>query len=133
MQTFSPAFLSYFTPSEWDYLCLDVPDAEKKDLVMRRVCDLGARTLAEPSLKAMASLCMLLHDENSSHWQTSYKKAYYQNFKMELKPRIRQLANPDPYIVTLHPYPGDYEKFAEILFDKAFPKERPTHCPPWLQ
>ena len=121
LQHLAPALLSYFTQPDWDFLLSQAAFSEKTDMLMRRAIELSGRNLAEPTLKMMNSLSLVLTNDNAERLQTSVKKTYYDAFNKAFKAKARSLPAPPHYITCLPPVPGDLAKSHKELYEAAFP------------
>ena len=130
LQHFAPLIVNYFTQKEWDSLTSAIPFGDKADLLMRRVIELSGRNLAEPTLKLLSSLAMLLADDNAIQLPTSTKKTYMDALKKAFKAKTRQMIESPHYLTVLPPFPGEILKAQPDLYAAAFPGgETPVPCP----
>ena len=125
LQHFAPSFLSYFTHGEWDLLLGADGWHDKVDLVMRRALELGCINPAEPTLKMLSSLCLLVSNPGAARLQTSVKRQYLVKLKEMFRSKRRRFQTsgqaPQTYLVVLPPAPSALTKDAPELWARAFP------------
>ena len=70
-------FLAYFTPEDWVAMKGGPSTAAAaEEIITTRLLQLGATCLAEPTLKCMASLLLLLSDPNAINLPAASKKFF---------------------------------------------------------
>ena len=101
MQHFAPQFMGFFTASEWEGELQTRKLDVARSCIFKRMAALGARNLAEPSAKCMASMLLFLTAPDALQLAPHYKQNFFKDVKVAFKRYVRHLAAPDPYFAVL--------------------------------
>jgi len=132
MQDFS-ALHDYFTATEWVVL----EDHElgmciKRDVILQRATNLGARCPTEGSIKYMSSLLLVCSEPPGplTRMTSEQKQNTCKFIKSEFKKLIRKLSQPASYVEQLPSDPKHLQIGQPALFAKAYGCEGPVPCKP---
>ena len=134
MQNWAPAFLSYFTQTEWDEMQDTASTTVHQNIVFQRLICLGARCLGETTLKGVTSLLIYLQmrcrKDRAMVLPGESKKYFLESVKKAFKKRVRDLRHPIAYVLEIPTEAGVLQQEQPALFNSAFPGDAlPAPCP----